>query len=43
MYCALAGQQDKMYDLGFKVTPNDGSGKRSSQDLLQLYKEYISK
>jgi enolase len=34
--------EDKKYDLNFKVQPNDGSQKRSSDELLSLYKEFIA-
>mmetsp|Transcript_2940 Transcript_2940/g.7231 ORF Transcript_2940/g.7231 Transcript_2940/m.7231 type:complete len:480 (-) Transcript_2940:329-1768(-) len=35
--------EDKKYDLNFKVQPNDGSQKKSAQELLELYKEFCTK
>ena len=32
---------DKMYDLKFKVKPNDGSGKKSGAEMLELYKKFV--
>jgi enolase len=32
-----------MYDLNFKVQPNDGSQKKTAQQLLDLYKEFCTK
>ena len=42
-HCLSLWLQDKMYDLNFKVQPNDGSQKRTPQQLLDLYKEFCTK
>jgi enolase len=35
--------EDKMYDLNFKVQPNDGSQKITSAQLLEMYKDFCTK
>ncbi len=32
--------QDKMYDLDFKSKNNDGSGKKTGAEMLELYKGF---
>eukprot|EP00798_Chlamydomonas_sp_ICE-L_P022368 gene22368-29470_t len=34
--------EDKMYDLDFKNQPNDGSQKKTSLELLDMYKEFCA-
>ena len=33
--------EDKQYDLKFKVKPNDGSGKKTGAEMLELYKKFV--
>jgi len=33
--------KDKKYDLNFKNTPNDGSQVRTSDELIELYKDFV--
>lgn len=35
--------EEKKYDLNFKATPNDGSGKLSGEELGDLYKDFVAK
>jgi len=35
--------EDKMYDLNFKVQPNDGTQKKTGQQMLEMYREFCSK
>merc|ERR1719238_2317637 len=34
--------EDKMYDLDFKTTPNDGSMKKSGDEMIAYYKNWIA-
>lgn len=36
-------RQGGVYDLKFKAEPNDGSGKRSSAEMIQVYKALLAK
>lgn len=36
-------RQGGVYDLKFKSEPNDGSGKRSSGEMIELYKGLLGK
>jgi enolase len=35
--------EDKMYDLNFKIQPNDGAQKITSAQLLEMYKDFCTK
>jgi enolase len=35
--------EDKMYDLNFKVENNDGSGKKTPDEMVELYKTFCEK
>mmetsp|Transcript_27595 Transcript_27595/g.60368 ORF Transcript_27595/g.60368 Transcript_27595/m.60368 type:complete len:480 (+) Transcript_27595:154-1593(+) len=35
--------EDKMYDLNFKNTPNDGSQKKTAAEMLDLYRDFCKK
>ena len=34
--------EDKKYDLNFKVQPNDGSAKKSGDEMIALYKDFVA-
>ncbi|GAX74677.1 hypothetical protein CEUSTIGMA_g2125.t1 [Chlamydomonas eustigma] len=34
---------DKMYDLNFKIQPNDGSDKKTAAQMLEMYNEFVTK
>jgi len=34
---------DKMYDLNFKIQPNDGSDKKTAGQMLEMYNEFVTK
>ena len=34
--------EDKMYDLDFKTENNDGSMKKSGEEMIEMYKEFCS-
>ncbi|KAI8470774.1 MAG: enolase [Monoraphidium minutum] len=36
-------EQAAAYDLRFKCSPNDGSGKRTSKEMIELYKSLVAK
>ncbi|KAG1667452.1 hypothetical protein FOA52_012207 [Chlamydomonas sp. UWO 241] len=35
--------EDKMYDLNFKIQPNDGSDKKTAAQMIDMYKEFCTK
>mmetsp|Transcript_16068 Transcript_16068/g.40294 ORF Transcript_16068/g.40294 Transcript_16068/m.40294 type:complete len:481 (+) Transcript_16068:563-2005(+) len=35
--------EDKMYDLNFKNEPNDGTGKKTGEEMIEMYKGFCEK
>ena len=35
--------EDRSYDLDFKKQPNDGKGKKTGAEMLEMYRHYVEK